>query len=236
MTTYSRVILKCPQCGGLMTSYELMSYTVHNQPESWSDGQTGYGIPQMDRIGICPICRKPFWKEDYTLPDDPEWQPHDDLTDVMDLHDLEWRFDDDRDIKTIEFFHNLLETYLADTDNHEFYIRNRLLWAINDLIRYNTPWWKARTYRMLKAVIANRRKSLKKYNDLAVMMHDNLKRMIFLFIKLEDVDLLFLAELYREHGNFKKAYDILDKVEERGKVWKMVKKRVRKKDRKVFQL
>jgi hypothetical protein len=119
MTLFHSVILKCPKCGGLMTSFELMSYTVHNKPESWSDGQTGFGIPQVDRIGICPICREPFWKEDYTLPDDPDWQSHEDLASVMDLMDLEWYFDDDRDVKTIAFFYDLLETYLADTDDKE---------------------------------------------------------------------------------------------------------------------
>jgi len=236
MTTFHSVILKCPQCGGLMSSYELMSYTVHNEPESWSDGQTGFGIPRVDRIGICAICREPFWKEDYTLPDDPDWSPEVNLASVMDLMDLEWFFDDDRDLKTISFFYDLLETYLADTEEKELYIRNRLMWAINDLIRHNAKWWKARSYRMLKAVIENRRQSLKKFEDLELMMRDNLERMIFLYIKSEDVDLIFLAEMYREHENFEKAADILGKVEQRGSTWKKIRKKVRRKDSMVFQL
>jgi hypothetical protein len=110
------------------------------------------------------------------------------------------------------------------------------MWAINDLIRYNTHWWESRSYRMLKAVIANRRQSLKKFDEHSRMMSDNLERMIFLFIKSEDVDLLFLAEMYREHGNFKKAVEILDKVEQKGSTWRKVSKKVRKKDPMVFQL
>ena len=219
-----------------MTSYELMSYTVHNEPESWSDGRTGFGIPQTDRIGICPVCREPFWKEDYKLPDDPDLQPYDDLGGVLDLYDLEWRFDDDRDIKTIEFFYNLLETYLADEDEKELYIRNKLMLSINDLVRYNTPWWEARNYTMLKRIIENRRQSLKKFNNLGMMRRDNLERMIFLYIKSEDVDLLFLAELYRQHENFKKAAEILNKVERKGNTWKKIRKKARRGDPFVFQL
>jgi len=236
MTLFHPVVLKCPQCGALMTSYELMSYSVHSEPESWSDGKTGSGIPQVDRIGICPVCRVPFWKKDYTLPDNPDWQPHDELADVMDLLDLEWRFDDDRDIKAVDYYYNLLDTYLPETDEKELYIRNRLMWCINDLVRYNTPWWKARNYRMLKAIVKNRRESLEKFDKLAKMMRDNLERMIFLYIKSDDVDLVFLAELYREHGNFKKAAEILGKVERKTGTWRKFSRKVRRKDNIVFKI
>ena len=43
MTSYQQIVLKCPNCGTLMSAYELMSYTLHDA-ESWSDGQTGLNV------------------------------------------------------------------------------------------------------------------------------------------------------------------------------------------------
>lgn len=235
MTTFDIQIVKCPHCGTLMTHYELMSYTVHHV-EYWSDGKSEAGVPEMKRSGICTVCRQEFWIEDAKLPSDPDWQPQDKLAQVMDVYDQEWIFDDDRDLKAIKYYHKLIEDGYADNDDREFYLRKHLLWAINDLVRYPFVWWRARNYGMLTSILNSRRKAYRAFREHEKIYRDNLDRMVFLFIKAEDPDLLYLCELYRERGNFDKASEILDKVAEKGNAWKKIKKKTRKKDDKVFKM
>ena len=235
MTTFHPIILECPQCGTLMSAYELMSYTVHRS-ESYSDGKTGSGMPGSKDISICAVCRLPFWRDDGRLPDDPDWDVHGDLGPVMDLHDLEWNFDDDRDEKTIAFYKDLLDVGFADTEEREVFLRVRIWWSVNDLIRHLSTWRSARSLKDLRAIIDRRRKVLKLFKTYRDLFDENLERLIFLYIKSDNVDLLHLANMYRESGNFIKAREILNKVERKSGAWRKVKRRVGRKDRIVFLL
>jgi hypothetical protein len=218
-----------------MTHYELMSYTVHDL-ESWSDGKVDAGIPEMKRAGICAGCRKEFWIEDAKLPRDFEPHAGEELETVKDVYDLDWIFDDDREVKAIIYYYNLLKDGFADTDEREYYLRSHLLWSVNDLVRYRPAWWRARNFGMLTRMLNSRRKGKRKFEVFDLIHTENLERLIFLLIKSGDVDLLYLAELYREAGNLDKAAEILEKVEEKGKTWRMIRKKIRKKDRIAFKL
>ena len=218
-----------------MSAYELMSYTVHRS-ENYSDGKTEFGVPASKDISICTACRLPFWREDGRLPGDPDWEEHGDLGSVMDLHDLEWIFDDDRDEKTIAFYKDLLDDGFADTDEREIFLRIRIWWSVNDLVRHLSTWRSARNLRMLRAIMKHKRESLSLFESYRELFDQNLERLIFLYIKGDDADLLYLANMYRESGNFSKAREILNKVERKSGAWRKVKRKVGKKDRKVFQL
>jgi len=235
MTTFDIRTVKCPHCGTLMTHYELMSYTVHDL-ESWSDGKVDAGIPEMKRAGICAGCRKEFWIEDAKLPRDFEPPAGEELETVKDVYDLDWIFDDDRELKAIMYYYNLLKDGFADTDEREYYLRSHLLWSVNDLVRYRPAWWRARNFGMLTRMLNSRRKGKRKFEVFDLIHTENLKRLIFLLIKSGDVDLLYLAELYREAGNLDKAAEILEKVEIKGKTYKRIRKKVRRKDRIAFKL
>lgn len=233
MTTFQMIVLKCPHCGTLMSGFELMSYTVH-RAVNYSDGKSVGGVTGAERIGICVVCRQPFWREDARLPDDPDWQPQKDLTGVMDMFDLEWAFGDEREVKTIQYYAGLLEQGFADTDEKEFYLRLQLWWEINDLVRNLSTWRSARNLGMLTAILNHRRKSRKLFKSFENIYNKNLDRMIFLYIKANEVDMIFLSEMYRQRGNFIKAEDILMKTEERGTIWRKLRRKIRKKDRSVY--
>jgi len=235
MTTFHPIILECPQCGTLMSAYELMSYTTHRS-ENYSDGKTESGVPGSKDISICAVCRLPFWRDDGRLPDDPDWDVHGDLGSVLDLHDLEWRFDDDCDEKTIAFYKDLLDDGFADTDEREIFLRVRIWWSVNDLVRHLSTWRSARNLRMLRAIIKHKHEATRLFETYRELLDENLERLMFLYIKSDNVDLLYLANMYRESGNFSKAREILNKVERKSGAWRKVKRKVGKKDRKVFQL
>ncbi len=235
MTTFSAIIVKCPHCGLLMSDYELMSYTVHSA-EYWSDGKTGAGIPSMTRIGICAECKGVFWKDEAKLPGETDWEAQEGLASVLDIHDLDWRFDDDRDIKKIEFYKELLDPKYSDKEENEFYVRTQIWWSINDLVRNLASWRIIRNAKMLAKILKHRRENKKLFHSYNKLYNENLDRLIFLLIKGADVDLLYLANMYRERANFRKAKEILEKVEKKSGSWRQVKRKVRCRDRKVFKL
>ena len=235
MTTFHQLILKCPHCGTLMSAHELMSYTVHRS-ESWSDGKTDIGVCGSDDISICAVCRQVFWKDDARLPEDPDRQAGEDLASVMEMYELEWQFDDDRDEKAIGFYVDMLNDDFADNDVKEFYVRTRIWWAVNDLIRHLSSWRSASNPGMLRGIIIHRRKVKKLFDSYGTLFDENLDRLIFLLIKSADIDLLYLANMYRERCSFSKAAEILEKAEDKGRTWKKLRKKVRKKDGLVFRL
>jgi hypothetical protein len=234
MTTYDIAHLKCPHCGTIMTTYDLMSYTVHHN-DSWSDGKTGFGIPDSINILICANCKAPFWKDDARLPSDTE-SPEEKYASAMDIYDLEWRFDDDRDEKIIVFYKNLLENGFDDGSMKELHVRTHIWRCINDLIRNLSGWRGIKNLGQLSGIFNHRRETKALFKSYSTLFDENLDRLIFLFIKSADIDLLYLANMYRERGNFSKAKEILEKVEHKGSTWKKVKKKVNWKNRLVFKL
>lgn len=234
MTTFEMIVLKCPHCGTMMNAFDLMSYTVH-RAENYSDGKSEAGVPSSDRIGICTFCNKPFWREDARLPYDPDWQPEEDLSTVMDMFDLEWAFEDEREAKTIQYYADLLEQGFANTDEKEFYLRLCLWWEINDLIRSLASWRNARNLGMLTAILNHSRKSKKLFKSFREIFDANLDRLIFLYIKANEIDLFFLAEMYRQRGNFSKAQEILDKTEKHGAAWRRLRKKIRRHNSEVYR-
>jgi len=151
-------------------------------------------------------------------------------------HDLEWIFDDDRDEKTIAFYKDLLDEGFADTDEREIFLRVRIWWSVNDLVRHLSTWRSARNLRMLRAIIKHKHEASSLFETYRELFDQNLERLIFLYIKGEDVDLLYLTNMYRESGNFSKAREILNKVERKSGSWRKLKRKVGKRDRLVCNI
>ncbi|HHL58086.1 MAG TPA: hypothetical protein ENJ14_04010 [Bacteroidetes bacterium] len=243
MTTFHSVVLKCPQCGTLMSDFELMSYTVHHAT-SWSDGKNDTGMPGMQRVKICAVCHLPFWKDDATLPYDPDWDVADELGGALDIRDLLEPFDDGWQEFKIQYYNKLIEENFADDEDKEMYLRTQLLWAVNDLIRYHTGFRKPKNLRQLTDWVKRHKKRrqesdrrLKLFETYEQLFTKNLERLIFLYIKKGDVDLIYLADMYREKGDFKKAKMILSKYEEdKNKMFRKLKRKILIKSRFVFRL
>lgn len=236
MTTFHPIVLDCPHCSTLMSDYELMSYTVHSSI-SWSDRKCDRAIPDVSEIKICVVCRLPFWKADAALPHNPDWDVADELTCAMDIRDLLGRFDDNWQEFMINYYDDLIEDDFADNDDRDIYLRIRLWWSINDIIRNLSNWTSARNLRQLREIKNHKRKSLKLYGKYKPLFDQNLDQLIFLYIKKGDVDLIYLADMYREKSNFTKAQEVLMKFEgKKGKVYSKMKRKIRQKSSKVFML
>ena len=234
MTTLDLSVLKCPYCSQLMISYELMSYTV-NEAEYWSDGKTGFGIPSSGRIGICPSCSKEFWKEDNKL-DIDRMDIQEELPSCMDTGDLGWHLEDDGKEREIAYYIGLIEKGFASKDEYEIYIRLRLRWAINDLIRYMPEYKKARKLGMLSDIRRKRREARNLFDGYVKIRTENLKQLIYLYIKSGEVDFIVLAEMYREAGKFVKALEVLYHTQEPAKTYSKLKRLIRRKKKGIYKL
>lgn len=236
MTTFDIIILQCPHCNTLMTDYELMSYTVHKST-NWSDGKSDIGQPTNSGICICPDCQRAFWKYDARYTDEMDYELRDELPGSMDLWDLDWRFDDDRSLKKIAWYKDLLKEGFDDEGEKEMHVRTMIWWSINDLVRKLSGWRSARNIRQLSMILDHRRKSKAWFKDQENLFNENLDRLIFLYIKNGDPDLLFIAEMYRERGNFKKAMEVFNKAEDPHlKYYRTIKKLIRRKKKVVVEL
>lgn len=227
MTTFHPIVLKCPQCGTLMNDYELMSYTIHDSTV-YSDGNSDQH-PMSKEISICAVCHLPFWRNDATLPEDPDWDTEG-LSGPLNIFELPWRFDENARELTIEYYKDLLDKEFADDDEKEIYLRTKLWWSINNIIRNLPTWRRARNLKQLRGNINRRKKSLELFSKYKPLLDQNLDRMIFLYIKSAEADLLFLANMYREKGDFKKARVVLSKFEgKKGKAYRKIKRKIRQK-------
>jgi hypothetical protein len=218
-----------------MRDFELMSYTVHSST-TYSDGFCEDGIPKMKDISICANCSQAFWREDAKLSNELDYEAMEELEGAMDMMDLPWRFDDDRQEKKIIFYKDLLEDDFADNELKETYLRTRLWWSINDLIRHLSGWRNARNLKQLRYILKHRKESLRLFKKYEGLSKENLNRLIFLYIKGGEVDLLYLADMYREKSDFNKAMEILLKVDQKGGVYNQMKHKIRRKNCRVFQL
>ena len=243
MTTFHPIVLDCPHCSTLMSDYELMSYTVHSSI-SWSDGKCDNGVPDNNQIKICAVCHLPFWKADAVLPYDPNWDVAGELGGALDIRDLLEPFDDGLKEFMINFYDDLIEDGFADDEERELYLRTRLWWSINDIIRHWSVSRKPGNLRQLIKMIKRYRKqkelnkeSMQLFSKYEQMFTKNLDRLIFLYIKKGDVDLIYLADMYREKSDFTKAHEVLMKFEgKKGRVYSKMKRSINKRNSRVFQL
>ena len=130
----------------------------------------------------------------------------------------------------------LRQFLLSYDDEKETYLRTKLWWSINNIIRNLSTWQSARNLGQLRGILKHRRKSLQLFSKYKPLLDQNLDRMIFLYIKSTEADLLFLANMYREKGNFKKAQDVLSKFTgNKGKAYHKIKRKIRQKVSRVIQ-
>lgn len=233
MTTFHLNVLKCPHCSQMMTSYDLTSYTVH-EADYWSDGKTGFGVPSLNKIGICPSCDKEFWKEDSRM-DMDRGEIEEELPDCKEADDPGWHFEAEGKLREIKYYSDLIEKGFGTTDEKELYLRIRLRWALNDLVRYMPLYRHARNLGMLTEIHRRRREARKIFALYEERRTENLERLIYLYIKSGEVDLIVLAEMYRESGNFGKALEVLNRSQEKEKTYRKLKRLIRNKNAMIYR-
>ncbi len=194
MTLINSVILKCPNCSHLLEVIELQSFHLF-KPEMFSDGKIDSTslIPDVSEILICTKCNTDFWREDaICLNPDQDSDPG--ALPANQPSGLFLSFNSDLRLSISKYYNKLLSRGFADTYDKEVYLRTLLWHGLNDITRYKS--------RASKGVIAEQEG----------LLRDNLNKLISVYKPRYPEEVLLLAEMHRELGEFDEAINILGKV------------------------
>ena len=141
MTTFQPQIVRCPACKQKMYYYELASYTIFHSTV-FSDGKADTSPPVYNEgaIRICAKCKQAFWAREAIIETENPYALLDKLPQALDLHDLLYDGSENYNEKFIEYYSELLQQGFAFNREKKLYLRTRLWWAINNLVRYRTPF------------------------------------------------------------------------------------------------
>jgi hypothetical protein len=191
-------------------------------------------VPSVGKIGICPSCNSEFWKEEAKV-DTDRGEIEEDLPDCKDTDDIRWHFEDDGKEREIAYYNGLLGHGFANTVKKEFYIRVGIRWAINDLVRYMPSYRHARNPGMLIDIHRKRREARNLFEGFEKLRIENLRQLIYLYIKSGEVDYIVLAEMYRETGKFLKAQEVLEYTQEPENTYRHLKRLIRRKKSRIYR-
>jgi hypothetical protein len=216
MTTIQQIFLKCPHCGLVLNDFALMSYTVFRSTV-FSDGKSDSQpfVDQDRAIAVCQSCEKLFWRQDAReLPFD--YEPAGETGKAGDIYDLPFTMQENFQEGLIRFYDELIRNGFASTQERRIYLRIRLWWAVNDLIRTYRPFWKRlldiRGLNQFYLFVGDRvqlRRSFRKYRSI---FRNNLQKLSTLLDPVTDEDKLMLAEIHREMGKRSKALSVLNEL------------------------
>jgi tetratricopeptide (TPR) repeat protein len=240
MTTLHHVFIRCPHCKKELSDYGIMSYSVFRSTV-FSDGKM-ISEPYVDHdrdIALCEACGKLFWREDAEeLTEDTEYYKKE-LVKAGDIMDLPLALAEDFPEKLVSLYDELIRNGFAGSQERRMYLRIRLWWAINDLVRNYSPLRKQLSGvnsisglgRFLKEK-KNKRKAFKHYRKL---FEENLRELIKIYSTITDEDTLMLAEMHRELGNYSAALSLLAGLDHlTWKAYRKIRSASRWKRKKVF--
>lgn len=240
MTTFSQIILHCPHCGIKMQDYEMMSITIHHSTV-YSDGKqiTEPWMNNDKAIAMCPDCNEAFWWEDAGIQRDADRE--DGLPSASDVYDLPFMLQDNAKEQLIQFYHKLLQSGFANTNDRKIYLRFRIWWGINDFIRYRKPLIQELSelgnLRRISPFLEYRRKSAALFNEHQILFKENLEKLISIFKPEHEEEQLMVAEMYRELGQMRKAKAVLQELQNmKSSSFRKISKAIAKNQKRVMKL
>ncbi|MBK9292263.1 MAG: hypothetical protein IPM52_11645 [Bacteroidetes bacterium] len=221
MSAFQYFVICCPACHSRLSGVKINPEEVQYS-ELYSDGLMLCDglMAEEQKLISCPACAHLFWA--------PTVEKHACDADTCETdqtiypHGSWYQFgcntsNCDGKIALIEHYRQLLQCIRPLNSELEIYLRKKLLWAINNLIRQRSE---ASISQLLsgKSSFAHWRASRRNQTrqNLAFMgyrqLHiSNIQRLIELLRSNEEREQnrLFLCELYREKGNFSKCLEMV---------------------------
>ncbi len=242
MTTFQQIVLKCPYCHQPMSDYEMTSFIVRSSTV-YSDGKSvTEPFPQNDKtIRVCPACNRPFWSEDAIIDREPDYSKIDSFENALNIYDLLVTTGEDQPEGKINYYKKLLKESFANNNKRKFYLRIRLWWAINDLVRYPFSLKKKgqtkAKFHVFRKYIKNKREQHALFKSFKDLFTDNISQLILLSDTENEEGLIMLAEMFRETGKFREAKHTIDKLRQTNiSIKRKIKKAILFRKRRVFKI
>lgn len=244
MTSFENYYLQCPCCNSWLTGKQANSDTV-NQSLLFSDGMIISDLTPIvqQKIVLCPACAIYFWRDKQTLEKDEAV--------LKGFHAYPWSswhlfgcnlLTNAGRKALVKHYWCLIKKVDFQNEHQEIILRKSLLWAYNDLYRDALSF-------SLQDVF-NSRFSFRSWQNLKLFHKENqgffeaeqadfqanLQKLIVLLEQMPEPDPAVLAELYREAGDFKKAMEIIDKIDRRTHFINSLIKHIKNGERRVFKV
>lgn len=190
-------VYKCPNCGNLVKIGSMAGITSLMSGNTfgakiYSDGKgIAPMLPDFPKLTKCKKCDTIFW-----------WSK---------LEEIGGYIDWDNDQKTlcqkadkakfleIDDYFKAIEAGIAENENEEFLIRQRIWWAFNDKTR-------------------NGKKIFKNAND-ELRWNDNIKKFLILLDESDINQKIMIAEINRNLGDFENCVRIIQSIDDNGLNW-----------------
>ncbi|PKP47948.1 MAG: hypothetical protein CVT92_16545 [Bacteroidetes bacterium HGW-Bacteroidetes-1] len=255
MTAFNVFYITCPNCNATLTGKKLRAIAI-NYSELYSDGKMVCNelISEPQKIIKCPSCANIFWLPEIVDEIDSEIRatPSDEVKEekiAVYSYKSWYQFGCNTSLiegkkALIDHHFQLLVMLKPFTVEQELYLRRSLLWACNDLIRFEMvnklsrlfsgsfsfqAWRRERHDRIIQKIL---------FLKLNPVYKSNISRMIELIkvTKEKESDKAYLAELYREKGNFAKAMEIVNELHRSTHYVYQIHKKITKKSTSVFKV
>lgn len=244
MTSFENYYLQCPCCKSWLTGKQANSDTV-NQSLLYSDGMIISDLLPIieQKIVLCPACAIYFWRDKQTIEKDEAV--------LNGFHTYPWSswhlfgcnlLTNAGRKALVKHYWCLLKRIDFVDEKQEITIRKSLLWAYNDLYRdslsfcfkdlYNNRF----SFRSWLSLRLFHKRNRLFFESEQAEFQTNLLRLIALTEKMPEPDPADLAELYREAGDFKKAAEIIEKIDRRTHFINSLIKYIQNNERRVFKV
>lgn len=190
------IICQCPKCDNLISNESLSSGNTLGS-NMYSDGKrTSPMLPVVPNLTKCSKCNTILWlskakevgRQDYGENIKNDW------TDVQMARFL-----------SIKEYFTALETQIAETNEEELYIRKRIWWAFNDRIEKGRIAWGFYDPEQDNKLFLDTETT-------KTLWLENANRLLDILDPTDVNQLILIAELSRNLGNFEKCLAIIDSI------------------------
>ncbi|MBS4059047.1 MAG: hypothetical protein KG029_01485 [Bacteroidetes bacterium] len=218
----------CPNCAAKLAGKRLKTDSI-SFSELYSDGKMLCNglLSTEQKVVICPSCSHAFWNPNKT---DTDFSLSGDAQEILSENAV-YQFSNwylfgcdtthsEGKRALIERYQDLLILLKPYSSEQEMILRKELLWAINDLVREKRQYHLSDIFNGKFNFFSwrNERKEWFRQHFLFAkfgLLHvSNIKRLIELtrISEEKDINRAFLAELYREKGNFTKTIQLIGEL------------------------
>jgi hypothetical protein len=177
-------VYKCPTCSILIKNRSLMSGNTVGA-EWYSDGkQIAPMLPEFPNLTKCEKCNSIFWLHKLKEIGTFDWGDNDNPY---------WQNADEAEFLTIDDYFKAIDLAVAENEDEEFFIRQRIWWEFNDRLRNGT-----------KIFVNENDESLYRGNCFALLYMLDIEN---------DNHKITIAEIHRNLGNFEKSRVIIDSID-----------------------